>query len=31
MSHREENDAGRPDLGHATYEPPVMHSFCNSR
>ena len=30
MNHREENDAGRPEPGHATDEPPVMHSFCNS-
>ncbi len=39
MSHREENrpyrqipdhDSGRPEPRHATDEPPVMHSFCNS-
>ena len=30
MNHREENDAGRPEPGHATDKPPVMHSFCNS-
>ena len=30
MNHREENDSGRPEPRHATDEPPVMHSFCNS-